>query len=143
ARHARGLLPGPGGGPGGAQADQKARRGGATVSDVWDLESRLQDGRECLEAALQYLGLGWSVLALCPPDHLGVRLLGHSCDSPGKVPLWGWKEYQTRLATEAEVREWWRRCPTANVGVAFGPVSSLAGIDLDGPKAEARFRELS
>jgi AAA domain/Bifunctional DNA primase/polymerase, N-terminal/Primase C terminal 1 (PriCT-1) len=107
-------------------------------------EAGLEAGRECLMAALDYLRRGWSVLALCPPDHVGVgREHVSSCGSPGKAPWYPWKEYQQRLPTEAEVREWWRVLPNANVGCVLGQVSGMIGIDVDGPLAEAKLLEIS
>src|SRR5262249_30620519 len=93
---------------------------------------RLTDGAACLEGALAYLRMGWSVLALCPPDHVGVGLVSRnhskSCTCPGKRPWHTWRELQDRLATEDEVRRWWRQMPNSNVGVAYGPVSGLVGV---------------
>jgi hypothetical protein len=105
---------------------------------------RLQEGRECLEAALAYLGRGIAVLAVCPPDHVGVgKSHGKVCDSPGKAPLVKWAEFQDRLPTEAEVRSWWERWQNANVGAALGPVSGLIRGDVDGPGGERQLRDLS
>jgi hypothetical protein len=108
--------------------------------DWRDRDRRLSDGKACLAAALEYLARGWSVLPLCPPDHIGTGS-EHSrgCDSPGKVPLVYWKTYQGTRPTTQEVHHWWARWPTANVGVVMGPVSGLVGVDLDGPEAEAAF----
>jgi hypothetical protein len=92
----------------------------------------------CLEAALEYLSRGWSAIPLCPPDHDRVSLYHQqSCRNPGKCPLWPWKEYQTRLPREAELRLFWNRNPKSNVGVILGRVSGLVGFDIDGPEAEA------
>src|SRR5262249_1181284 len=67
---------------------------GRSVLD--DQDQRLRDGADCLAAALDYLARGWPVLSLCPPDHVGVRLVGHThCDSPGKAPWHRWAEYQS------------------------------------------------
>lgn len=107
-------------------------------------EQRLADGERCLESALYYLSLGWSVLALCPPDHAGVgKMHGKACKSKGKVPIGLWKEFQDRLPTEQEVRGWWDQHPTANLGMALGPVSGLLRIDVEGVAGEARLQELS
>lgn len=103
------------------------------------IEAGNQAGAECLAAALDYLRRGWCPLPLCPPDHVGVRTVGHSCDSPGKTPWIPWKEFQERRPTEAEVRDWWRRLPNSNVGLALGPVSGLVGIDVDGMEARDAF----
>jgi AAA domain/Bifunctional DNA primase/polymerase, N-terminal len=86
-----------------------------------------------LEAALGYLRQGWSVVPLCPPDHAhmaGVHL--DQCRRPGKTPFRRWKIYQERLPREGEIRSAWEQCPTANVGVIFGKVSGMIGIDVDG-----------
>ena len=104
-------------------------------------------GQECLLAALDYLARGWSVLGLCPPDHVGVgRAHGKSCTEPGKRP-WPnegrWKEYQDRLPTEDEVQRWWQEHPLLNVGAALGPVSGLVRIDVDGAGGEAALDDLS
>ena len=107
-------------------------------------ERRRQDGRECLAAAFDYLALGWSVLAVCPPDHVGVGSThAKKCKNPGKAPWGEWKTYQSRLPTEEEVRRKWRDNETLNVGMALGPVSGLIGIDIDGAQGELRLQELS
>lgn len=109
-------------------------------------ESR-RAGQECMEAALHYLSLGWSVLGLCPPDHVGVgREHGKSCASPGKRP-WpdggAWKRWQDERPDEATVRRWWHDHPMLNVGVALGPVSGLVRVDVDGEAGEVALLELS
>lgn len=97
----------------------------------------------CLAAALEYLERGWSALALCPPDHQGVSGQHEkACRRPGKVPLGPWKDYTERLPRPAELRLLWNRCPTANVGVALGPVSGLVALDIDGSAGEKLLRTL-
>jgi hypothetical protein len=103
----------------------------------------------CLQAALQYLRLGWSVLPLCPHDHIGVRRANkkHSTecdpDSWGKIPWIRWAEFQERLPTEEEVREWFRLLPNSNLGCALGPVSKMVRIDVDGPAGEEKLQQMS
>jgi hypothetical protein len=105
---------------------------------------QLAAGKACFEAALDYLGRGWCPVPVCPPDHVGVgRGHGARCKTPGKMPLVCWEEYQERRPTREELQAWWRRWPTANVGILLGPVSGLVGIDVDGPGAEALLAELS
>jgi hypothetical protein len=72
-----------------------------------------------LNDALKYLSLGLSIIPLRPR---------------GKEPLIPWTEFQTRKATEAEVRSWFLKWPDANLGVVTGAVSGIAIIDLDGPE---------
>src|SRR5262249_15879192 len=100
---------------------------------------RLADGASCLEYGLRYLQLRWAVLAVCPPDHVGVgKQYGQGCTSPGKAPWGEWKIFQERLPTEQELRRKWQDNPTLNVGVALGPVSGLIRVDVDGAKGEIR-----
>src|SRR5580692_10677843 len=50
-------------------------------------------GKPCLAAAIDYLKLGWSAIPLCPHDHAGVPgAHEHECKTPGKRPLWPWKD---------------------------------------------------
>jgi hypothetical protein len=104
----------------------------------------LEAGRECLEAALHYAGLGWSALCLCPPDHVGVgKHHVKVCDHPGKVPLCPWKVYQDQRADVKQLHRWWHGWPNANVGVALGLVSGLVGVDVDGRPGELELAEMS
>ena len=52
-----------------------------------------------------------------------------------KVPHLGWKEYQTRRPTPAELDDWWERWPRAGIGGVLGPVSDIIAVDVDGPDA--------
>ncbi len=72
-----------------------------------------------LNHALTYLKLGLSVIPLEPK---------------GKKPLLDWKPYQSRLATEIGVRDWFAKWPDANLGVVTGNVSAICVVDLDGPE---------
>ena len=81
----------------------------------------------CLEAALQYLEAGWSVIPLEPQ---------------GKKPRVNWKDYQTVPATPEEVCEWWKKWPDANVGIVTGSISDLLVIDIDGEEGEATVAQL-
>ena len=48
-----------------------------------------------------------------------------------KRPLIKWEEYQKRLPTEKEVREWFTKYPDANIGIVTGQLSGIAVIDVD------------
>jgi hypothetical protein len=91
-----------------------------------------------LQAALDYLGRGWSSLSLCPPDHLGVDAAhGRLCTAAGEVPLWPWKEYEQRLPSPRELAIYWNRNPHANVGIVLGTVSGLVALALDAAEGVA------
>jgi hypothetical protein len=112
------------------------------ASEYFD-EAR-QAGQECLDAALDYLTRGWSALAVCPPDHVGVgKTHGQHCTSPGKAPWGEWKKYQSQRATEQELRKKWHDNPQLNVGVALGPVSGIIRVDSDGEEGEQFLQEMS
>lgn len=71
-----------------------------------------------LEAALEYLALGWSVFP-----------------AKGKKPLVRWGRYQRALPTAEEVESWWSTWPDAQIALATGTVSGLIVLDLDGDEA--------
>jgi len=72
----------------------------------------------CMTAALCYSERGWRVLPL-----------------QGKVPLlpgWHRPDGTGAATTDADtIRSWWARWPRANVGIACGPASDLAVLDVD------------
>jgi hypothetical protein len=71
---------------------------------------------DALASALAYLARGWSVIPVAPRD---------------KRPLVPWGGFQRRYADEAEIRQWFRRWPAANVAIVTGVVSQLAVLDVD------------
>ena len=79
-----------------------------------------------LKAALDYARRGWSVIPLRPSS---------------KTPLIDWKPYQQRQATEEEIRSWWSRWPSANVGFVTGTISGVIVLDIDGPEGEAEIEK--
>ena len=99
--------------------------------------TQLQD---MMTAALAYAGAGLRVLPLHSVDHLGECTCGSaSCNSPGKHPRTA-HGVREASADPEQVRQWWARWPSANVGLATGPSTAegLTGwwvLDLDKPKA--------
>jgi len=84
------------------------------------------------DTALQYAARGISVIPLHEPTPGGCSCpRGSGCASRGKHPRIDWKPYQDRRATAEEIRAWWRRWPTANVGIVTGMVSRLCVLDID------------
>jgi bifunctional DNA primase/polymerase-like protein/AAA domain-containing protein/primase-like protein len=107
---------------------------------------------EVLAEAMRCEARGWSVLPLCPHNHLGVGRGHRGCSSPGKRPFFPdrpegsqgeWKEFQSRRATTDEIEAWWGRNQHLNLGVALGPVSGLVGIDVDHEDGERLLEEMS
>lgn len=70
----------------------------------------------CLDAALSYCALGWSVIPVVPR---------------GKRAAVAWRAYQDRAPSQAELRDWFAKWPGANVAVVTGAVSGLVVLDVD------------
>lgn len=72
---------------------------------------------ENVKYALKYASLGLSVIPIRRGD---------------KKPLLdSWREFQSRRATEEEIREWWARWPQANIGLVTGQISRIVVLDID------------
>ena len=88
--------------------------------------------RSLLDAALAYAAIGWAVLPVVGVS-AGRCGCGKSCGSPGKHPISRHGVHDA--STDAVlIREWWRRSPKANVGIATGAASGLVVVDLDLPR---------
>lgn len=72
---------------------------------------------ELREAALFYRRRGWSVFPVSPVSK--------------KPMVESWYEFQNRLPTEQEITDWWRRYPSAGVGIVTGKLSGLVVLDVD------------
>lgn len=85
-----------------------------------------------LEAALEYLRRGWSVVPAHGVDADGVCTCARiDCPSPGKHPRVSWAQYQQELPGDGQVRTWWRRWPDASIAICTGKVSGLVVVDVD------------
>lgn len=107
------------------------------------------DTQALLDIALTYLERGFPIFPVCTPipvkpgwcvqhrDHAAVneqRIVSgrQALANPGKHPLVSWGAYQRRLPTEDEVRDWWTRWPSANIGLVTGALSGRVVLDSDG-----------
>lgn len=68
-----------------------------------------------LDAALKYLERGFSVMPL----------------GDNKKPLVEFKQYTHKPPSQEQVRRWWSKFPSANVGIITGKVSGLIVLDVD------------
>jgi len=58
-----------------------------------------------------------------------------------KKPYVSWAEFQTRLPTEDEVRNWWSKWPDANVAIITGKMSGLIVVDVDTEEGNENINE--
>lgn len=88
-----------------------------------------------LDSALAYAAIGWKVFPIYapddgPPDSPHRCSCGDDCGSPAKHPMTvnGLKD----ATADAEIiRGWWKRWPTASIGVATGAASGIVVLDND------------
>ncbi|HWP00704.1 MAG TPA: bifunctional DNA primase/polymerase [Methylococcus sp.] len=90
-----------------------------------------EEAMDMRDAALRYLARGWSVIPVLPGS---------------KRPLVPWLMFQQRRPTPAQVHDWFRRWPDANVAVVTGTVSGLVVLDIDvqhgGAESLARLEQI-
>lgn len=82
--------------------------------------------KTALEAALEYIEQGWSVIPINPDT---------------KRPLIRWREFQSRIAEAEEVEQWFDQWPNASLAVVTGAISGICIVDTDNPDAERYARE--
>lgn len=75
-----------------------------------------RDFHDRLQAALDYLGRGWSVIPVRARE---------------KRPLVAWQDYQRERSTPSELRRWFGQWPDANLGIVTGAISQLVVLDID------------
>lgn len=89
-----------------------------------------------LQAALAYASRGWPVIPIWWPMPHGCACRKPDCDSVGKHPLGALVTHGlTDASTDpAIISQWFRRYPSANVGIVTGPVSGIFVLDVDTKK---------
>jgi len=68
-----------------------------------------------LKAALWYQQNGFSVIPV----------------RNNKKPFVKWEKYQTEKADKGQIQAWWKKWPTANIGIVTGAISGIMVIDAD------------
>ncbi len=87
-----------------------------------------------IDIALHYARRGWAVLPLHSPDVDGnCDCNNKNCSSPAKHP---WTSHGVKDATVDQniIKSWWRKWPSANIGIASGAMSGFFALDVDGRK---------
>ena len=74
----------------------------------------------CLTAAVEYQKLGWFVLPIIKGK---------------KQPCVKYAHRRDQRPTQEEIRGWWKKYPSANVGMVTGPESGVDTVDVDSQEA--------
>src|SRR3989344_3520973 len=74
------------------------------------------ENQEMVKWALLYRDMGYSVIPV---------------GADKKPILQSWKEYQSRVATEDKIRQWWTLYPDAQIGIVTGAIFNLVVIDVE------------
>jgi replicative DNA helicase len=80
---------------------------------------------EILKQALNYISKGFSVIQV----------------GSDKKPIIKWQEFQERIATEEEIRKWWKFLPNTNVGIVTGKISGVTVVDVEAGGDISKWRE--
>ena len=75
----------------------------------------IPDPEKFTEQALEYRDCGWNAVPV----------------GPDKATLVEWKGYQSRLATEDEIRGWWQAFPDAQIAILTGALSNIVVVDVE------------
>ena len=89
-------------------------------------------GPKRLESALKYAEIGWRVFPVYE-IHKGKCACDAVCHSPGKHPRTV-NGHNAATTSPEKIREWWKKWPRANIGMATGSGSGVWVLDIDTPK---------
>src|SRR5262249_7486346 len=109
--------------------------GGPTAADNRTIPSAGARRPRCLDAALEYLKLGFSVIPLYAFEESGIVTCGKiDCHRAGKHPISGWKKHHAKPQTPEQLIAAFNKHPDANVGIVTGTASGIAVVDVEGPE---------
>jgi hypothetical protein len=88
-----------------------------------------------LNAALDYVGRGWSINPLIAKDKIPLLNDGKK---HAHLKNWDgtWFNYQNTLPNKGEINFWWKQWPDANVMIITGATSGIVVLDIDGPEGQ-------
>lgn len=102
------------------------------VSEISENQPEAEKAGTLLDAALGYARRGWKVIPLHTPDENGICSCakGEECTSAGKHPRTA-QGVKDAVFDETKIKNWWKRFPNANIGVACGAESGIVCLDID------------
>jgi hypothetical protein len=69
---------------------------------------------------------------------------GAECPSPGKHPrIKTGRAFEAATTDEAQIRNWWKRWPRANIGIATGQASRVCVVDIDSAEGMALLKQIA
>jgi putative DNA primase/helicase len=90
----------------------------------------MQYSTEAADCALSYATRGWHVIPLHSMKDGQCTCKRWHCKSPGKHPVFS--NWQKKATTDPiQIRNWWVKYPSANIGIVTGQQSGLVVIDID------------
>ena len=83
------------------------------------------------KAALYYAGRGWSVIPLHIPENGKCSCTNSECTSIGKHPR-TFNGLSNASSDKDQIKTWWSKWPTTNIGILTGASSGVVVLDIDG-----------
>lgn len=95
-----------------------------------------------LIAALRYAAEGWRIVPTHSPVGNRCSCRNATCQRIGKHPrINAWTEKAS--CDRKKLSAWWKRWPSANVGLATGALSGIVVLDVDGPDGAESLQRLA
>ncbi len=95
-----------------------------------------------VDHALKYLKRGFSIVPMRGKPYSGSGSEEERLKN-SKAPLVAWTEFQRRMPTEKEVRDWYVKWPNANLALITGMISGIVVADLDSEDAVERAKGMN
>jgi uncharacterized protein YdaU (DUF1376 family) len=93
-----------------------------------------------LDSSLDFASRDWRVLPV-HTVHKGICSCHNQCGKPGKHPhIKDWGKRASSKTTQ--IKNWWKRWPDANIGIATGEQSGIFVVDIDGDQGSATLAKL-
>lgn len=86
------------------------------------------------DIALIYLGKSMAVIPVKGP-HYAKGITDEERAKDSKAPLVRWTEFQTKLPSETQVKEWFTKWDQANMAIITGKISGIVVVDFDSNEA--------
>jgi len=83
-----------------------------------------------IEWALYYAQMGWPVFPVHSIQNGWCTCRKSDCESPGKHPR-TYHGHSDATTDTKQIKKWWDKWPSANIGIATGKISGIVVLDID------------